>query len=78
MVVPASSSLRSVVGGENDPSAGDKACLYLIHAGAALGFEAEPHGSESGQSHAVAFGGPGLDDLACGIPAGLHHSAAHP
>ena len=63
-------------GGEDDAAGGDEAGLDLVHVVHALGAQAEAHGAQSGQGDAVTFRGPRLDDLAGGVPAGLHHASA--
>ena len=67
------------VGGrrEYDTARLDETSLHVVDVLHGLRRQAEAHGSQTGQRHAVALGRPCLDDTPGSIPAGLHHALAH-
>ena len=64
------------VGREDDAAAGDEAGRHLVHVGHRIGAQSEPHAAQSRHGHAVALGGPCLDDLADGVPCSVDGAPA--
>ena len=61
---------------EDDAAAGDEAGRHLVHVGHRIGAQSEPHAAQSRHGHAVALGGPCLDDLADGVPCSVDGAPA--
>ena len=64
------------VGREDDAAAGDEAGRHLVDVGHRIGAQSEPHAAQSRHGHAVALGGPCLDDLADGVPCSVDGAPA--
>lgn len=63
--------------GEDYTAVGNQTGSHFAYGRHTLGSYAESHGSQSRNGYGMAFGTPRLDNLACCIPANLHHAHAN-